>query len=667
MHEKSYSPFMDELTGRRLDGFEIIEPIGQGGMAVVYRAYQASVKRDVALKVIYLKARTDTDDDFRARFEQEAEVIARLEHIHILPVYSYGIQDDLAYIAMRILRGGSIADMLTDRNPLPLERTVELFNQFALGLAHAHSRGVIHRDLKPSNIMLDEDGHAYLTDFGLAKLIKDDIQATASGNVVGTPAYMSPEQLRGDSIDHRSDIYSAGIILYQMLTGRLPFTGGDGSDVIALIYQQLERDPEPPTRHNPNIPAAVEGVILRAMAKQPEQRFQTIGDMSQALSLAVGQTPVSGFPTPASGILKIVTQQWRRRRIITLLVALLALTSLIGVAAFVLLQSGRQHITFGNGQVLRDQEIPISALTVSADERAITYKRLQAANSFIAVLPCNMTSHFHVTQTREIADKARQHGLRVEVYDGESDGYSQLVELERARLDGATAFVICPLDISLLNSTLQEIHRAGQPIVMPAMPRRRDFDMVAIQTDNYLMGLYTAQVVGRIIRDELGGKANILILDFNDIPDPDLIARANGLEAGALALAPEATIIGRFRGAKREWAEASVRRVLEQGIHIDAILSINDNGSYGAIDALVAAGIGPDQVHIASVDAEPQALEYIRRGYFIRSSIAAARTEYAHSAIDVISKLLAGSSVPEIIRVPPGTVYVRENVDETGR
>ncbi|HEX2621433.1 MAG TPA: serine/threonine-protein kinase, partial [Phototrophicaceae bacterium] len=240
-----------DLVGKQLGEFQVLERIGRGGMATVYRAHQLSVNRDVALKVLLELDGVLDDQNFRQRFAQEAELIAALEHIHILPVYGYGIQDNVAFIAMRLLRGGSLSDLMK-AGPLPMERTVELFSQIGKGLAYAHSKGVIHRDLKPGNILLDEGGHAYLTDFGLAKLIDGDAHMTKTGNIVGTPTYMSPEQLRGDPLDHRSDIYSSGVILYQMLTGKRPFDG-DSSDIVSIIYKHLEKLPIRPGLVNPEL------------------------------------------------------------------------------------------------------------------------------------------------------------------------------------------------------------------------------------------------------------------------------------------------------------------------------------------------------------------------------------------------------------------------------
>jgi len=256
----------ENLVGQEIGHFVIRELIGHGGMATVYRAYQSSVNRDVALKVIELTDSSWHDPSFQRRFTKEAEVIAALEHIHILPVFDYGITDQVAYIAMRLLRGGTLREVIKD-GPLSVDRAADLFRQIARGLAYAHRKGVIHRDLKPSNIMLDDAGNALLTDFGLAKLMGDPLELTKSGNIVGTPTYMSPEQLRGDPLDHRSDIYSLGVVLYYMLVGRPPF-GGTGTDLVSTIYQQLEKAPPTPSEHNPLIPQPVEAVILRALQKR---------------------------------------------------------------------------------------------------------------------------------------------------------------------------------------------------------------------------------------------------------------------------------------------------------------------------------------------------------------------------------------------------------------
>ena len=278
----------DSLIGKQVNNFIIRARIGQGGMATVYLAYQPSVNREVALKIITLNAVPGARDEFRLRFAQEAQVIAGLEHAHILPVYDYGIYDnEIAYIAMRLLRGGTLADLLVDE-PLELDRTAEIFSQIALGLSYAHRKGVIHRDLKPSNIMFDESGFAYLSDFGLAKIVENSLGLTKSDAVMGTPTYMSPEQLRGGALDNRTDIYSLGGVLYHMLVGHQPFADS-ATSLVSIIYQQLEKEPTPPHELNPKIPLAVEQVVLRALNKDRDARFATADEMAAALNKALGR------------------------------------------------------------------------------------------------------------------------------------------------------------------------------------------------------------------------------------------------------------------------------------------------------------------------------------------------------------------------------------------
>ena len=275
----------DSLIGRPLKDFIIRERIGHGGMSSVYRAHQPAVHRDVALKVISL-SEDHIDEHFRDRFAQEAELIARLEHIHILPIYDYGVVDDLAFIAMRLLTGGSLQTLIAQKS-VTFDRAADLFVQIANGLNFAHSRGVVHRDLKPANILLDEVGNAYIADFGLAKILGSSLEFTNNENIVGTPHYMAPEQIRGSSVTPRSDIYSLGVLFYQMLCGNLPYKDA-GKGLVSSIYQSLEETPIPPREWNPEISESLESVILKAIDKDPEARFQTASDMARAVNRAIG-------------------------------------------------------------------------------------------------------------------------------------------------------------------------------------------------------------------------------------------------------------------------------------------------------------------------------------------------------------------------------------------
>src|SRR5579859_2282686 len=212
------------MIGSKLGQYELIEEVGRGGMAAVYRAYQSSMDRFVAVKVIYRSIAADTRT--LERFQREARLVARLEHPHILPVYDYDGAHDPPYIVMRYLQSGTLKDVL-EREKLPLSEVAQLFAQIAAALDYAHRQGVIHRDIKPSNIMIDREGNAFLTDFGIARAIEtSDAQGlTGTGIAIGTPGYMAPEQGMGSPIDARADMYALGVMLFEMLAGVLPYKG----------------------------------------------------------------------------------------------------------------------------------------------------------------------------------------------------------------------------------------------------------------------------------------------------------------------------------------------------------------------------------------------------------------------------------------------------------
>jgi hypothetical protein len=287
---------MNELIGRTLGQYHIVEKIGAGGMATIYRAYQPNLDRDVAIKV--LPPYYATQPGFGERFAREAKAIANLQHPNILPIYDSGQEDGYTFIAMRYVeQGRTLKDVMRSR--LSLTHMSALIRQIAGALDHAHQRGVIHRDVKPGNVMMDGDW-ALLSDFGIAKMTEDSIRLTGTGVGIGTPAYMSPEQGQGLEVDYRTDIYSLGIVLFEMLTGRIPH---EAETPLATVLKRLNEPMPRPRDIKPQVPEAVETVVLKALAPEPADRFQSAGEMAQALNTAVQRLPAATpvkFQTPSA-------------------------------------------------------------------------------------------------------------------------------------------------------------------------------------------------------------------------------------------------------------------------------------------------------------------------------------------------------------------------------
>lgn len=647
----------DEYVGRQIADFRIEQRIARGGMATVYRAYQPSVNRYVALKVIPYDQDDMANQEFRQRFAQEAAVIASLEHIHILPIYAYGISEGVAYLAMRLLTGGTLNDLLTD-GALPLETSADIFGQIARALSYAHGKGVIHRDLKPSNIMFDDTSNAYLTDFGLAKWQEGSPELTKTGNIVGTPAYMSPEQLRGEFVDHRADIYSMGIILYHMVVGRPPFDTSS-TDIISIIYQHLEKTPVMPSSVNPDIPSSVEAIIMKALSKDPAERYNDIRQMADDLDIAlgrrVGSTTGTPTPFPRAYMEKQAAERKAQQRTPILIGVGVTLLTIVIIALFVLSQQF-SPLPIPERAVIQAGEEGVAGDIVPSD-RQIELAKVALGDGFIAYVTCNQTSEYHSRQAREMGDFARQYGLDYRVYDSDTDEYQQITQIERARADGAKALIICPLNPEVLDTALTAVQEADLPLVLMSS-EISSYGGILVVGDDYLMGYRPGEAIGKMVAEEKNGEANVIILDYPDLAY--IVRRADGLEEGFLKQVPNANIIGRYLGATREFAEATVTQLLEDGVEFDTILSINDAGSFGAISALENAGIDSDEVIIASVDAEEQARQYIRDGYYIRGSVDVGREEFSRAAINAAVKILAGGTLPERILVPPGDVITKE-------
>ncbi len=333
------------MTGPRLLGgrYEVAESIGLGGMAEVFRARDVRLGRDVAVKV--LRADLAREASFQARFRREAQSAASLAAPNIVSVYDTGEDDGVPYIVMERVTGRTLRDILTTEGRLLPQRALEVVADILTALDSAHAAGIVHRDIKPANVMLTTAGEIKVMDFGIARAVADASSTmTQTAAVIGTAAYLSPEQARGEHVDARSDIYSTGCLLYELVTGGPPFTG---DSPVAVAYQHVREDPVPPSDYDASLPADVDAVILKAMAKSPAARYQSATEMREDLLRCAAGDPVlaapagsyagggPGLPAGSTVLRPAEESRSRRRAVIYSIFGLVLLATVVVIALFV--------------------------------------------------------------------------------------------------------------------------------------------------------------------------------------------------------------------------------------------------------------------------------------------------------------------------------------------
>lgn len=269
---------------KKLGKYEIWREIGKGAHGVVYEGNDPAALRIVAIKAINKSSvpKSEVEEKF-SRFRREAQIAGSLHHPNIVKIYTYGEEGDISYIAMERIHGSLLLNLINSGKPFTMEETTYIMGQLLNALQYSHGRGVVHRDIKPANIFLTTEGIIKIVDFGIAKIESSIL--TAKGFVLGSPFYMSPEQYVGNQIDGRSDLYSAGVLMYQLLTGSVPLAGKDLSETIQKVMHEM---PPPPSQLKDHISVQMDEVVMKALAKYPEERFQTAAEFAQAIQLAAG-------------------------------------------------------------------------------------------------------------------------------------------------------------------------------------------------------------------------------------------------------------------------------------------------------------------------------------------------------------------------------------------
>jgi len=641
--------------GRQVGSFIIDQRIARGGTGEIYLAFQASMKRQVALKIVPVDERMPDRRDTYQRFTREAEVVAKLEHPHIVPLHDYGVwQDEFAFLAMRYMRGGSLEDLIKLEGRLPLDKAIKLFGQVALALDYAHQQHIVHRDIKPSNILLDEFGNAYLTDFGLAKLMEMSLGWTEAGTLVGTPIYASPEQIRdSDTLDYRTDLYSFGVVVYHALAGRPPFEM-DERGLMALIRRQVSDVPPSASTFNPNLSSEIDRILTKMIEKEPEKRYASAGDMVRALAQAANvPLPDTFLSQPLLPEPQQQTKWFTPSQIIVFMFVMLFIAiGTVGILSFTQVRSAPQSTQYS---LIPNIIGSIRDTEPSASEASLARERV-GVNGFIGYIACTMETELTTFLARAMGDVAQEYGLQYEVINSNMDSYLQSTQIETARLQGAKALIVCQLDSQLLAPTLQSAADDGVILGFNSPPLIDDGVVVGL--DNTELGRRLGQQAGEYIRDVLGGQARVMVLNLPGSVSSML--RAEAMEAAMLAVSPEAEIVGRYRGVTRENGRDAALSLLNADNPFDVVLSVNDAAALGVISVLEERDYPPDSVAIFSVNGEALARQYVRRGEYMQATIAFDREQWARSTMQAVIKMLGGGTLPRTILVTSGELITRE-------
>ncbi len=318
-----------------LGRYEILEELGRGDMGIVYRAHDPLIDRYVAIKTIDLQKLNEKEkDEYKARFYQEAKAAGRLNHPNIITIYDLGRKGDIAYIAMELMEGPELQNIVAEGDALSLAEKLDVAFQIAAGLAYAHEHGVVHRDIKPSNIMVLRGRHVKIADFGIARM-ETALWRTQVDRIIGSPLYMSPEQVQSHPIGPGSDIFSFGIVLYQMLTGRLPFNGDTANSV---FYKIVNEEPSRPSSLDAEIPEQLDRVVARCLAKKPEDRYRSarelIGDLHACRRLLSPEDTAAGHGQYFEDAGRANGSKITRAQ----LIGIVAATALLTLGAFILIE-----------------------------------------------------------------------------------------------------------------------------------------------------------------------------------------------------------------------------------------------------------------------------------------------------------------------------------------
>lgn len=641
----------ESFVGKAIGDFILQERIGGGRVTSVYRAFQPKMKRDAVVKLINLNT-AQQGINARERFEHDIQRLRQLDHPHILRLYDYGIADPYAYLAVALVHGGTLRTLLNQTSIPEFTVTVKIINQIAQAVGYAHLQGITHADLKPTNVLLDGDNSAYLTDFGMAqRILGDDLISSREGNI-RLPIYHAPEQLTSGFVDERSLVYSLGIMLYEMVTGQLPFTLD--ADPMTNLNRLTNGGIPRPRTHNAAIPPLLDGVIMRALEKSPADRQQTTFELREDLDGAIRSTftaiPVSTAPKPIDqhDIRDEVEAELRESRLQNATLWSAAVTTVVVVFAVIwlLLRAPIPAPEVVVGSV-GDR---VSLVPVAGAQR--NTERALGEEGFIAYVGCNLANMDEAAYAQTLeADAADRYGFSVRVgYDSGGSADGAAAAIQSAVDDGARGLILCPVIhdqwLAVLDTVPVVVTKNLLPADAPVVP--------VVADDNQQLGTLAAEAAVRYILAERRSNARVVII--NDDPGAGGIERVTAITSILAQQAPNAEIKAIYSAALLDPEELKAL-VIDPQPRINVVITTSDRAAFSLITLLETNQIPTARVAVFSIGGEPLARSLIDAGLYLRETVSLNYDDATAYHIDAIVSLIGGSIIPQYVYYEPGDVY----------
>jgi len=647
----------DPFIGKQIENYIVQERINRGMHSTIYRAFQTDLGRDVALKLTRIDSQQAQREDFLARFERSAAQIVALNDIHIVPLYDYGVVDDLMYLAMALEDQATLEDYLSRSEASDYAKVAHVISQLGRALDYAHRMGVYHNDLKPTSILMDDAENLYLGDFGLAKRVLGIEEINPRDpDAASSLQYLSPEQLRGEEIDERSNVFSLGIILYRMLANHLPLDPAENT--LADIKRRHLDEPTPsPSRYNDSIPVDLIAVVEKATDKDARMRYRGPDTLLIALNQAldrlfenvhvpsISNINLESVGTPSAGE-KSRESDFDARYLMPLSLGISGLLILGTLITFLILQP------VPAATVIAGQSV--AASSISPTERMVNNaQRTLEREGFIAYIGCDNDEPHHVARTERIQQQAQHYDLPLRLYDSAGSPPREQEQIRRAVSDGAALIMHCAVG-SGAGEALAEAADASIPVVADGTFYAGDFPGVFVSGVDYTLGYRAGEAAGRYIDTQFGGNGQVLVLNA---PDAEFVReRLTGIEDGLREIAPEEIGLSQLGEGEDAFLEAINATPLQPTV----IIAIDADAAFEAVETLQQALFSTSELAVFAISNEELLADDLQNSAYVRSVIGTDAAAIADVMMNAAIYLLGGGTLPEQIVYDGSGISVAE-------